>query len=53
MADISKCTGYDCPLKDECYRFLVTPSMHQSWAPFHKELKPDGTCEYFMREKTK
>ncbi len=46
MADISKCRGIDCPLKERCYRFLALPSRWQSY--FHGEsgLSEDKTkCE--------
>lgn len=23
MADISKCTGYNCPVKEKCYRYTA------------------------------
>ena len=26
MADITMCSGKDCPLKESCYRFTATPS---------------------------
>jgi hypothetical protein len=46
MADISKCRGIDCPLKERCFRFLAIPSRWQSY--FHGEsgLSEDKTkCE--------
>jgi hypothetical protein len=46
MADISKCRGIDCPLKERCFRFLTIPSRWQSY--FHGEsgLSEDKTkCE--------
>ncbi len=29
MPDIAMCKGTDCPLKNECYRFLATPSEYR------------------------
>ena len=47
MADITKCEGKDCPLKETCYRFTVTANeFRQSYfieTPYNKETK---TCEY-------
>ena len=42
MADISKCSGHNCPLKATCYRYTATPNEHwQAYADF--EFK-DGAC---------
>lgn len=53
MADISKCSGEDCPVKEKCYRFTApTSEFMQSYffkPPF--EIK-DGviTCEMYWGE---
>ena len=48
MADIAKCDGTDCPLKEDCFRFKVPADrLYQSYLvdiPFK-----DGKCEYFMK----
>jgi hypothetical protein len=47
MADISKCDGTNCPLKEDCFRFKVKADDYQSYlvgVPFK-----DGKCEYFMK----
>lgn len=31
MADITKCTGEGCPIKDTCYRHTAPNSEQQSW----------------------
>ena len=31
MADITKCTGEGCPLKETCYRFTAPTDMYQSF----------------------
>lgn len=31
MPDISMCWGKDCPLKEECYRYLAKPSERQAY----------------------
>jgi hypothetical protein len=45
MADITKCKGEGCPLKESCYRFTAEASEYQSYfltPPF------DGkTCEMY------
>jgi hypothetical protein len=49
MADISKCRGNDCPLRNKCYRYLAIPSRWQSY--FHGEsgLSNDKSkCEYII-----
>lgn len=48
MADISKCYGGECPLKEKCYRF--TAPENEQWqaffvfVPFNNELKE---CDMF------
>ena len=49
MADITKCKGTNCPLKEGCYRFLAMESLRQSYftdVPFK-----DGKCEYYWKYK--
>ena len=49
MADITKCKGINCPLKESCYRFLAMVSLRQSYftdVPFK-----DGKCEYYWKIK--
>ena len=49
MADITKCKGTDCPLKETCYRFLAMVGLIQSYfkdVPFK-----DGKCEYYWNIK--
>jgi len=31
MADITKCTGDGCPIKESCYCFTAPAGMYQSW----------------------
>lgn len=31
MADITMCSGENCNLKDNCYRYLASPSNRQSY----------------------
>ena len=49
MADITKCRGTDCPLKESCYRFLAMEGLRQSYfiyVPFK-----DGKCKYYWNIK--
>ena len=31
MSDISKCIGFDCPIRDKCLRFTAKSGYWQSW----------------------
>ena len=49
MADITKCKGTGCPLKETCYRFLAMEVLRQPYfinVPFK-----DGKCEYYWKIK--
>lgn len=49
MADITMCQGTDCPLKENCYRFLATPSRdRQSY--FVTPPVKDGKCHEFWQD---
>lgn len=53
MADITKCTGHNCPVKEKCYRFTSIASEHwQSWFAKSPLESVDGklTCEHFWGE---
>lgn len=46
MADITKCKGTDCPLKEKCYRYKAKDSRY--WQSYMIEVPyKDGECEYF------
>lgn len=51
MADISKCKGTDCPLKEKCYRFTAPAGEWQSW--FIETPFKDGKCEYYWDNKNR
>ena len=35
MADITKCTNEDCPIKEDCFRWIAKPKEHrQSFQKF-------------------
>jgi hypothetical protein len=47
MPDISMCKNEDCPVKNNCYRFLAKPSFLQSYGLF---IYNNG-CESFWNMK--
>lgn len=52
MADISKCEGKNCPIKEKCYRFTVPSGMYQTYGQFeydHEKKK----CDYFWDNKNR
>jgi len=48
MADISKCTGEGCVLKENCYRFTAPSGMLQSF--FISPPIKDGECDYYWSQ---
>lgn len=52
MADITMCSGKNCPLKEECYRYTAKPNEHrQSYfmnPPFDKEKQE---CQHLWKKK--
>jgi len=46
MVDISKCKGEDCPINEECYRFVAPDSQWQSY--FQAVPIEDGECLHFQ-----
>jgi len=51
MADISMCSGFECPLRDTCYRYTAKPSERQSW--FIKPPYKDGKCKEYWPNVTR
>lgn len=45
MADITKCYGKDCPIKDNCYRFTAPASFFQYF--FIEVPYKEDKCEHF------
>ena len=40
MTDISKCNGYDCPIRSMCYRHTAPSGEMQSWiGPVYDHIK--------------
>lgn len=52
MPDIAMCKGTDCPLKNECYRFLATPSEYRQ-SYFVIPPIENGECQEFWNVKEK
>ena len=46
MADISKCYGANCSLRNGCYRYTIEPSGYQTYGDFQCI---DGKCDYFWK----
>ena len=47
MADITKCKGLGCPVKEDCYRYTAKADKYQSYftdSPYDKENKK---CDYY------
>ena len=50
MADIAKCTGRGCDLRETCYRFTAPKGMWQSY--FMNPPIKDGECEMYWGTNT-
>ena len=49
MADITKCKGIGCPLKEECYRFIATPNdFRQSYFDFIPYHHKRNECDFYI-----
>lgn len=44
MPDITKCTGVNCPFRDECYRYTSRDASKQSYLGI---IYNEGSCTYF------
>ena len=45
MADISKCEGRGCGVKETCYRFKAEPNKY--WQSYIKPDTQESGCEYY------
>ena len=45
MADITKCSGANCDLKDSCYRYTASEDLYQSY--FVTPPIQDGKCDFY------
>lgn len=48
MSDITKCSGFNCPLKNNCKRHKSIDGMRQSY--FTEPPYKDGKCDFFLAE---
>ena len=46
MADITKCKGTYCPIKESCYRFTAQKSELQSYF-LESPIKENGKCDMY------
>ena len=53
MADITKCVGKDCPLKETCYRHIAPESCYQYYFTGTPGEVVDGEfkCEHYLETK--
>jgi hypothetical protein len=53
MADITKCNGNNCPMKETCYRY--TAKITPQWQSYFSETPEivDGKCDYYYKDETK
>ncbi len=51
MADISKCMGKNCEIKENCYRFTAIDSYWQSYFMQTPEKDKNGKCLEFWDNK--
>jgi len=49
MADIAKCTGKDCKVKESCYRFTAPSSEY--WQSWTSVIIKDGKCNMYWEVK--
>ena len=47
MTDITKCRGTNCPLKEDCYRYLAKEDVYQS--NFMRVPYIDGKCNFYWK----
>lgn len=47
MPDISLCSGNNCNLKENCYRYKANPNPYRQSYFGNPPLKEDGSCLYF------
>ena len=46
MADIAKCEGVECRVKEMCWRYLAPPDSEHQWY-LRKQPGGDRNCSYF------
>lgn len=48
MADITKCSSLNCPMKKTCYRQMAKSDTLQSWANFEYTCNEGSGFDYFI-----
>ena len=51
MADIAKCIGKNCKVKESCYRFTAPSSEY--WQSYIMPKIENGKCDMYWKNKTK
>jgi len=52
MADISKCKGTDCPIRDSCYRYTAPDSLvWQSYYNYSYDHEKEECKDFWKRRK--
>jgi hypothetical protein len=49
MADIAKCIGKNCKVKESCYRFTAKDSLY--WQSYISPKVKDGKCNMYWENK--
>lgn len=47
MTDICKCKGKDCELRVQCFRYLATDGLMQSYCDYDSHRDDPAVCEGF------
>lgn len=47
MADITKCKGINCEIKESCYRYTAKESNYSQAYFVEVPIKENGECEYY------
>lgn len=47
MADVTKCSSIDCPVRKQCHRYMSKPSAKQIYSNFEYECNENtGFCNF-------
>jgi hypothetical protein len=52
MPDITMCVGGECPIKEDCYRFIAEPNPY--WQSYFENVPYDfekKDCNYYMEKR--
>lgn len=48
MADITKCKGYNCNMKESCYRFIAKDNEYRQAYFSELPINKDGSCDMYL-----